>query len=112
DTELGILAEEHDTLSNQYWFEKMKLLKHEKAKIAPNINDVIKHISYIVDLVGVDFVGIGSNYDGFEIMPTGLENVAKLPFLTKKLIENGYTIRDVRKILGGNFKRIYKEVCK
>ena len=112
DIELGALAEEHDTLSNQYWFEKMKLLKHEKAKIAPNINDVIKHISYIVDLVGVDFVGIGSDYDGVEIMPTGLENVAKLPFLTKKLIENGYTIRDVRKILGGNFKRIYKEVCK
>tara|TARA_B100001094_G_scaffold31230_1_gene25963 strand:- start:82 stop:1185 length:1104 start_codon:yes stop_codon:yes gene_type:complete len=112
DTELGILAEQHDTLSNQYWFEKMKLLKHEKAKIAPNINDVIKHISYIVDLVGVDFVGIGSDYDGVEIMPTGLENVAKLPFLTKKLIENGYTLRHVRKILGGNFKRIFKEVCK
>jgi membrane dipeptidase len=112
DIELGALAEEHDTLSNQYWFEKMKLLKHEKAKIAPNINDVIKHISYIVDLVGVDFVGIGSDYDGVEIMPTGLENVAKLPFLTKKLIENGYTLRDVRKILGGNFKRIFKEVCK
>jgi microsomal dipeptidase-like Zn-dependent dipeptidase len=45
-------------------------------------------------------------------MPTGLENVAKLPFLTKKLIEHGYTIREVRKILGGNFKRIFKEVCK
>ena len=112
DLELGELAKEHDTLSNQYWFEKMKILKHEKAKIAPSINDVIKHISYVVDLVGVDFVGIGSDYDGVEIMPTGLENVTKLPFLTKKLIEKGYTIRDVRKILGGNFKRIFKEVCK
>ena len=112
EVELGILAEKYDPLSNQYWFEEMKLLKHEKARIAPNINDVIKHISYIVDLVGVDFVGIGSDYDGVEIMPTGLENVSKLPFLTKKLIEHGYTIREVRKILGGNFKRIFKEVCK
>ena len=112
EVELDILAEKYDPLSNQYWFEEMKLLKHEKARITPNINDVIKHISYIVDLVGVDFVGIGSDYDGVEIMPTGLENVSKLPFLTKKLIEHGYTIREVRKILGGNFKRIFKEVCK
>ena len=112
EVELDILAEKYDPLSNQYWFEEMKLLKHEKARIAPNINDVIKHISYIVDLVGVDYVGIGSDYDGVEIMPTGLENVSKLPFLTKKLIEHGYTIREVRKILGGNFKRIFKEVCK
>ena len=112
EVELDILAEKYDPLSNQYWFEEMKLLKHEKARIAPNINDVIKHISYIVDLVGVDYVGIGSDYDGVEIMPTGLETVSKLPFLTKKLIEHGYTIREVRKILGGNFKRIFKEVCK
>ena len=112
EVELDILAEKYDPLSNQYWFEEMKLLKHEKARISPNINDVIKHISYIADLVGVDYVGIGSDYDGVEIMPTGLENVSKLPFLTKKLIEHGYTIREVRKILGGNFKRIFKEVCK
>ena len=112
EVELDILAEKYDPLSNQYWFEEMKLLKHEKARISPNINDVIKHISYIVDLAGVDYVGIGSDYDGVEIMPTGLENVSKLPFLTKKLIEHGYTIREVRKILGGNFKRIFKEVCK
>ena len=112
EVELDILAEKYDPLSNQYWFEEMKLLKHEKARIAPSINDVIKHISYIVDLVGVDYVGLGSDYDGVEIMPTGLENVSKLPFLTKKLIEHGYTIREVRKILGGNFKRIFKEVCK
>ena len=112
EVELDILAEKYDPFSNQYWFEEMKLLKHEKARIAPSINDVIKHISYIVNLVGVDYVGIGSDYDGVEIMPTGLENVSKLPFLTKKLIEHGYTIREVRKILGGNFKRIFKEVCK
>ena len=112
DTELDMLASKYDTLSNEYWYEEMKLLKHEKARIAPSINDVVKHIKYVVDLVGIDHVGIGSDYDGVEIMPTGLENVTKLPFLTKKLIEHGYTIREVRKILGDNFKRIFKEVCK
>ena len=112
DTELDMLASKYDTLSNKYWYEEMKLLKHEKARIAPSINDVVKHIKYVVDLVGIDHVGIGSDYDGVEIMPTGLENVTKLPFLTKKLIEHGYKIREVRKILGDNFKRIFKEVCK
>ena len=39
-----MLASKYDTLSNEYWYEEMKLLKHEKARIAPSINDVVKHI--------------------------------------------------------------------
>ena len=109
--ERQVLAEKYDTTSNAYWYAESKLLKHEKSRIVPSINDVIKHIKYISDLVGVDHVGIGSDYDGVDIMPIGLEDVTKLPFLTKKLLDNGFTIREVRKILGGNFKRIFKEVC-
>ena len=111
ELERQVLAEKYDTTSNAYWYAESKLLKHEKSRIVPSINDVIKHIKYISDLVGVDHVGIGSDYDGVDIMPTGLEDVTKLPFLTKKLLDNGFTIRQVRKILGGNFKRIFKEVC-
>ena len=111
ELERQVLAEKYDTTSNAYWYAESKLLKHEKSRIVPSINDVIKHIKYISDLIGVDHVGIGSDYDGVDIMPTGLEDVTKLPFLTKKLLDNGFTIRQVRKILGGNFKRIFKEVC-
>ena len=111
ELERQVLAEKYDTTSNAYWYAESKLLKHEKSRIVPSINDVIKHIKYISDLVGVEHVGIGSDYDGVDIMPTGLEDVTKLPFLTKKLLDNGFTIRQVRKILGGNFKRIFKEVC-
>ena len=109
--ERKLLAEKFDSTSNAYWYAESKLLKYEKSKIVPSINDVIKHIKYISDLIGVDHVGIGSDYDGVEIMPLGLEDVTKLPFLTKKLLDNGFTIREVRKILGENFKRIFKEVC-
>ena len=111
ELERQVLAEKYDTTSNAYWYAESKLLKHEKSRIVPSINDVIKHIKYISDLAGVDHVGIGSDYDGVDIMPIGLEDVTKLPFLTKKLLDNGFTIREVRKILGGNFKRIFKEVC-
>lgn len=111
DLEREILAEKYDTTSNAYWYAESKMLKHEKSRIGPDIDDVIKHIKYIIDLIGVDHVGLGSDFDGVEIMPLGLEDVTKLPFLTKKLLDSGITIREVRKILGGNFKRIFKEVC-
>ena len=111
ELERQILAEKYDTNSTSYWYAESKILKHEKSRIVPSINDVIKHIKYISDLIGVDHVGLGSDYDGVDIMPAGLEDVTKLPFLTKKLLENGFTIREVRKILGGNFKRVFKEAC-
>ena len=111
ELERQILAEKYDTNSTSYWYAESKILKHEKSRIVPSINDVIKHIKYISDLIGVDHVGLGSDYDGVDIMPAGLEDVTKLPFLTKKLLDNGFTIREVRKILGGNFKRVFKEAC-
>ena len=111
ELERQILAEKYDTNSTSYWYAESKILKHEKSRIVPSINDVIKHIKYISDLIGIDHVGLGSDYDGVDIMPAGLEDVTKLPFLTKKLLDNGFTIREVRKILGGNFKRVFKEVC-
>ena len=104
------LADSYDTSSTFYLFAKTEILKQEKSKIVPTINEVVNHIEYVSDLIGVNHVGIGSNFDGVDIMPAGLENVSKLPFLTKKLLDRGFTIREVRKILGDNFKRVFKEV--
>ena len=104
------LADSYDTSSASYLIAKTEILKQEKSKIVPTINEVVNHIEYVSDLIGVNHVGIGSNFDGVDIMPAGLENVSKLPFLTKKLLDRGFTIREVRKILGDNFKRIFKEV--
>ena len=61
--ERKLLAEKFDSTSNAYWYAESKLLKYEKSKIVPSINDVIKHIKYISDLIGVDHVGIGADYD-------------------------------------------------
>lgn len=73
---------------------------------------IIDHISYIVNLIGVDHVGLGADWDGVGILPIGMENVTKLPSLTNQLLQNGYSKKDVQKILGGNFKRVFKEVSK
>jgi len=104
------LADTLDTNSTKYWYAESKLLEKAKSKIVPEIDNVIDHIDYISSLIGVEHVGLGSDFDGVEIMPVGLENVTKLPFITKKLLDRGYSTRDIRKILGGNFKRIFREV--
>ncbi|HEX9974727.1 MAG TPA: membrane dipeptidase, partial [bacterium] len=76
-----------------------------------NISTVIKHINYIVNLVGIDHVAIGSDYDGIESTPIGLEDVSKLPALTMALLKAGYSNANVKKILGENFLRVFREVC-
>ena len=75
------------------------------------INTVIKHIDYIVNLVGIDHVAIGSDYDGIGSTPVGLEDVSKLPDLTLALLKHGYSNADVKKILGENFLRVFQQVC-
>jgi membrane dipeptidase len=75
------------------------------------IDDVIEHIDYINNLVGIDYVAIGSDFDGIEVTPVGLEDISKFPALTLKLLANGYSQQDIEKILGGNFMRVFEQVC-
>lgn len=76
-----------------------------------DIDDVIAHIDYIKNLVGIDHVAIGSDFDGIGVTPSGLEDVSKFPNLTSAILEHGYTVDEVEKILGGNFKRVFEQVC-
>jgi membrane dipeptidase len=76
------------------------------------VDTVVKHIDYIKDLVGIDHVAIGSDYDGGITTPVGLEDVSKLGNLTMALLRKGYSPADVRKILGGNYLRVFQSVCK
>jgi membrane dipeptidase len=82
------------------------------ARRTATIDTVIKHIDYIRNLVGVDYIAIGSDYDGIETVPVGLEDVSKMPNLTAALLKKGYSIADVHKILGGNYLRVFKQVCR
>ena len=75
------------------------------------IDTVMKHIDYIKNLVGIDYVAIGSDFDGGISAPVGLEDVSKLPALTLALLKHGYSSSDVKKILGGNYLRVFKQVC-
>ncbi|GAA4356348.1 dipeptidase [Kangiella marina] len=73
--------------------------------------DVLDHIDHVVDLVGVDYVGLGSDYDGVgDSLPTGLKDVSTYPNLIKGLLERGYTEQDIEKMLSGNLMRVWSEV--
>ncbi|HTE27915.1 dipeptidase [Flavitalea sp.] len=80
----------------------------EAASLHAPFDLLIQHIEYIIKLVGADYVGIGSDFDGIEAPPKQLDDVTTYPLITKALVERGYTKRDINKILGGNFLRVLK----
>lgn len=69
---------------------------------------LIDHIDYIVRLIGADHVGLGSDFDGIESPPKELDDVASYPLITRELLKRGYSPADIKKILGGNFIRVFK----
>ncbi len=72
----------------------------------PSFTEVVDHIDHVVKLVGFNHVGIGSDYDGIEVTPVGLEGVDKLPIITKELKTRGYSDDNIKLILGENFLRL------
>lgn len=86
--------------------------KDELNAIRPTLDVLLNHLDYIVKLVGVDHVGLGSDFDGIEAPPLELNGVEDMPLLTKALLERGYSKKDIRKILGGNFIRVFRSSCK
>jgi membrane dipeptidase len=84
------------------------IYKTESDKIRPPLSMLIKHIDYIAKLIGVDHVGIGSDFDGAESYPQGMDDVTDYPKITAELLKIGYTEKDIDKILGGNFLRVLK----
>jgi membrane dipeptidase len=75
------------------------------------IDSVIRHIDYIKNLVGIDYVALGSDFDGIEVTPVGLEDVSRFPNLTMALLRRGYSASEVKKILGDNYMRVFRAVC-
>lgn len=75
------------------------------------IDDVLDHIDHIVRLSSVDYVGIGSDFDGVgDSLPIGLKDVSAYPNLVEGLLRRGYSDAEIRKILGGNLLRVWREV--
>lgn len=71
---------------------------------------LVNHIEHIIDLVGPDHVGLGSDFDGIGATPDGLTDVTKVPLITEELVRRGYSDQVITKILGGNYLRVLQTV--
>lgn len=80
----------------------------EIQSIRPPLANVIDHIEYIIKLVGADYVGLGSDFDGITLTPLQLNDVTAYPEITKALAAKGYSKKEITKILGGNLLRVLK----
>lgn len=90
---------------------RYEFLMNYRSGSVTTVDLLIDHIDHIVNLVGIDYVGIGSDFDGGISTPFELYDVSTYPVLTKRLFDRGYTTTDIKKILGLNFLRVFKEVC-
>jgi membrane dipeptidase len=118
DREIALLvqrasdAEKGDAVQKK--MERDRIRREEYAKRLPpvSVSRLVDHIDHVVKLVGMDHVGIGSDFDGVQITLSDLATVADLPNLTKELLRRGYSPADIEKILGGNMLRVMEAVGK
>ena len=85
-------------------------MAEERRKSLPSISQVIDHIDYIVRLVGVDHVGISTDWGGYPLNVRGMENAGEYQNVAQALLARGYSREDVAKVMGENLLRVFDEV--
>ncbi|MFA5496934.1 MAG: dipeptidase [Bacteroidales bacterium] len=93
-----------DPVAHEERFKQAEKALYELPR--PSYKRVVDHIDHVVQLVGPDHVGIGSDFDGIDVCPEGLEDVSYVPVITEELHNRGYSPQDIEKIMGGNFLRL------
>ncbi|MEE9554125.1 MAG: dipeptidase [candidate division Zixibacteria bacterium] len=98
--------------------ERRKAMKHIYTEFGRKVdslgidyNIILDHIDYIVKLVGPDYVALGSDFDGVHRIPEGIDDCSLMPNITRGLVVRGYSDDDIKKILGENFMRVFRQVC-
>lgn len=101
--------------TDDHWKAEMLIdsaLEHRSAAVRPPLSILIDHIDYIAKLVGPEYVGLGSDFDGIESLPRDMDDVTYLPNISRELKKRGYSDSDVEKILGGNVLRVFAASAK
>lgn len=93
------------------WPEELKIRRRYESRLpAPSYTVIADQIDHAVKVGGIDHVGIGSDFDGIEAWPRGMEDDSKIPNLVVELARRGYSESDLEKILGGNTLRVMRQV--
>lgn len=91
-------------------YQGMKKVNWKNILKSTTVKDVVNHIQYVADKFGVNNVGLGSDFDGYDGVIKGLEDVTGLPNITAELVNRGFNQAEIKKILGGNFLRVIRTV--
>ncbi|MFA7115957.1 MAG: dipeptidase [Bacteroidales bacterium] len=96
----------NEVYKNKYYSLQKRLADYS----APSYKRVIDHIDHIRDLVGCEYIGIGSDFDGISTAPEGLRDISQFSIIAGELKAQGYSEADIDGIMGGNFLRLIKKV--
>ncbi len=91
------------------FMKEYNALEEKKQKTLPGVDEYVNHIDHVVKLAGIGHVGIGSDFDGGGGL-SDCRDVSQFPNITRELLRRGYTEEEIRKIWGGNFLRVFRQV--
>ena len=107
--ELKLIEEKHIDKTNR-WIAKQHFLQKKLNSITPSIEVYIDHIDYVVKLIGIDYVGVGSDYDGLDCLPNGWKDCKDHILILEKLDSRGYKQKEILKVMGNNILRVLEEI--
>ncbi len=92
--------------------EALRQWSRENDYPAGTVKTIVDHIEHVIKVAGIDHVGLGSDFDGVTRLPAQMEDVSCYPYITQELLNRGYGKEDIRKILGGNLMRVFRDAEK
>jgi membrane dipeptidase len=97
------------TQEQQKEYRSQRKELQSKYKRLATVADVVDHIDHVVQVIGIDYVGIGTDFDGGGAVE-GCSSVAEMKNITLELLRRGYSKSDIKKIWGANSMRVFREV--
>lgn len=96
-----------DNAKREAWYKIQDALM---ALPRPSYKRIVDHIDHAVSVAGIDHVGIGSDFDGIDVTPSGLDDISGMPLIFEEMKARGYSPEDIAKVAGGNFLRVMEDV--
>ena len=109
--QLDALREQYKDNQQAFNEAERKLLAENPIYVAPYTR-IVDHIDHIKQVAGIDYVGVGSDFDGVPFLPAGMNGAEDLVLVTYEMLRRGYTETEIRKVLGENFMRAFTQVEK
>ena len=107
--QLNEIANKQETTAGK-WIAKQHFLQKKLSEVCPSISVFVDHIEYIAKLIGIDYVGIGSDYDGLDCLPKHWHDCMDHMIIAEELDKRGYSSDSIEKIMGKNILRVLEEV--